>query len=1168
MNAVTKRSSGWMVDQMRKSGVFALNTLGKVIALSHRRRSRQCVIYLMMLATAPCAWSQLTGGQVSSGSAQIAQTGQTGTTTTITQSTETATINWKTFNVGAADVVNFVQPSRQSLTINRIADTNGSNIMGRIQSNGQVWLINPNGVLFGKGAQVNVGSILASALVVTDPQGDRASGNWSITASDERMASVTNQGQIQAAQDGYVALLAHRVSNTGSITAPSGTVALGGGTAISVQFQKNKLLGIEVNQQQLGAMVSNSGLINADGGQVLLSAGTHSSLLASAVNNGGQIQARTVSMQQGKVVLSAGKKAGQVKVSGSIDVSAPTAGDGGEIDISAAKVQLTDDLQANSTAANGRTGDLRLSAAQWTVQRQSSDGDSNAIRGEDVGKLLASNNLTLRTDPPADTVGNIALNGAVTWNAPTTLSLQAAGDIYVNDVLTSNHASGTLRLAYGLGSVDGVIAGKPADYWISAPVNIHAGQNFYTQRGALGPVKAFAVITELGKAGSTTGTDLQGISQASDKLAMNYVLGADIDASATVNWSKGAGFKPLFTGNADTDTYSLQGTFDGLGHVISGLVIKKPNVGVQALFASLGRSGVIRNTGLRNIAYDTNNTGGLVFRNFGVIRNSFIDGGYLKAGDSFDNASNFMGGFVGDNQGQIIDSYANVNVSMQDTLGNFRTGAGYVYRAGGLVGINSGSIVNSYASGTVLVSNRTVTTNGVQSPVVYGGGLVGSDIANAATNSSGIRSSYWVAPASDHIATIGAGWEEVSRAVGVQNSQSPQPDSAYTLSAAQASRASTFATWDTDRSWLLYEGQGRPYLRAFMTPLYVQVSNVAQKVYDGSRFIDVASSAMPQGLTKSFGGVMVAALEDKNAGNQKVIASGLYSDQWGYQVRYEFDNPTVLVSKANLEVRGITGVGKSYDSTTRASLNTSAMTINGLVAGDDVSLGVTGRFQSKDAGIGKQVLIDGQMSGTDRDNYALVLQAQTVADIEKASLRYVADSADLRIGDSLEKLTGTIVGFVGDESQKTAARGVLQWKSNTRSSLAPGVFGVFGSGLAFDNYVLSQASSNEQALRISAFETSAAAQMTVTRIAQDHFKSGSNITTSAMSSTKRTIGSEERASDGLSISDAMRITSSGIAQPSSRQAVNSGYSTCIAVTQSRSASVRISCQPMSPTGSK
>ena len=351
-----------------------------------------------------------------------------------------------------------------------------------------------------------------------------------------------------------------------------------------------------------------------------------------------------------------------------------------------------------------------------------------------------------------------------------------------------------------------------------------------------------------------------------------------------------------------------------------------------------------------------------------------------------------------------------------------------------------------------------------------------------------------------------------------------------------------------------------------MTPLYVQVSNVAQKVYDGSRFIDVASSTMPQGLTKSFGGVLVAALQDKNAGNQKVIASGLYSDQWGYQVRYEFDNPTVLVSKANLEVRGITGFDKSYDSTNQASLNTSAMTINGLVAGDDVSVGVTGRFQSKDAGIGKQVLIDGQLSGADRNNYALVLQAQTVADIEKASLRYVANPSDLRIGDSLEKLTGVVVGFVGDDSQTTTARGVIHWKSNADSSLKPGVFGVFGSGLAFDNYVLSQASSNEHALRISAFETSATAQRTVTRIAQDHFKSGSTLTSNAIGSTKRTADSDDMAPNSLNVFAASRVDSSSATRPAPSRAISN--STCIPVTQSRSDSVRITCQPLSPTGSK
>ncbi|MCW8808359.1 MAG: filamentous hemagglutinin N-terminal domain-containing protein, partial [Rhodanobacter sp.] len=98
-----------------------------------------------------------TGGTVTAGRGQITQGGNT---LTVTQQSQNLSLNWQTFNVGPDGTVNFLQPNAQAIAVNRISDANGSVILGHLNANGQVFLINPNGVLFGQGAQVNVGGLV------------------------------------------------------------------------------------------------------------------------------------------------------------------------------------------------------------------------------------------------------------------------------------------------------------------------------------------------------------------------------------------------------------------------------------------------------------------------------------------------------------------------------------------------------------------------------------------------------------------------------------------------------------------------------------------------------------------------------------------------------------------------------------------------------------------------------------------------------------------------------------------------------------------------------------------------------------------------------------------------------------------------------------------------
>src|ERR1700734_2051619 len=154
--------------------------------------------------TALSATTHPLGGKVVSGSASITQVGNT---TDIRQSSTDVAIDWLSFSVGSEESVNFLQPSASAVAVNRIAGTNGSEILGHLDANGQVYLINPNGIIFGKGAQVNVGGLVASTLDVSEP----SLGGSSRSFSGEGAGSIVNEGTISAANGGYVALVGNRV---------------------------------------------------------------------------------------------------------------------------------------------------------------------------------------------------------------------------------------------------------------------------------------------------------------------------------------------------------------------------------------------------------------------------------------------------------------------------------------------------------------------------------------------------------------------------------------------------------------------------------------------------------------------------------------------------------------------------------------------------------------------------------------------------------------------------------------------------------------------------------------------------------------------------------------------------------------------------------------------
>lgn len=275
------------------------------IAKSHSKSAALVLLPLLSLLPNMAAWADPalnalpTGGQVVSGQSVITQNGNQ---LNILQSTQKTIINWNTYNIGANAQVAYVQPNANAISLNRVTSGNPSEIFGKLNSNGQVWLINPNGVLFGKSAQVNVGGIVATTLNIADE--DFLNGKYQFTGN---AGSVINMGSIVANSGGYVAMLAPEVRNEGVISALQGTVAMSAGNAITLDFNGNGLINVQVDSASVNTLVENKHLIQVGNGQVLMSTKAADGLITSVINNSGKIEANSMVSDGGVIRLTGAK---------------------------------------------------------------------------------------------------------------------------------------------------------------------------------------------------------------------------------------------------------------------------------------------------------------------------------------------------------------------------------------------------------------------------------------------------------------------------------------------------------------------------------------------------------------------------------------------------------------------------------------------------------------------------------------------------------------------------------------------------------------------------------------------------------------------------------------------------------------------------------------------
>ncbi|MGD0142967.1 MAG: filamentous hemagglutinin N-terminal domain-containing protein [Rhizomicrobium sp.] len=654
------------------------------------------------LAVALCAAPALANplnGAVTTGSASIATSSNK---TQIDQKSEDVVIDWSSFNVGAGQTTQFVQPNAQAIAVNRIGGNAPSQILGTLDANGRIVLINGNGMLFGNGSQVNVGSLVATSTGGSDS--DVLAGKF--TQAGNRNAAVVNRGRITASQSGLVALVAPSVTNAGMVNAKLGTVALGAANKFTIDFTGDGLVSFAA-QGDVNSRASATNTGSLVGANVSMTAHAANGLATGVVDMSGVIEAQGVQNVGGTIYLDAGN--GTLTTTGTLN-AAGVAG-GGHIETSGRVANISGHITA------GQGGQWKVDPEDLTINSKTAATIDGALNSGTSVLEQTTSGAASGAGKQTSGAGDIIVASALSWNTTATLTLDSYHSIDIDAPITISGAGGFV-LQYNGAATDGILS-------------FGLGSKGFAGNVSYGP-------TDNGGTLSINGTPYTLIYSVSDlqninaNLRGNYALAGSINASGATNWT------PIGTdgpGDIANSGNGFSGTFEGLGNGISNLSVNTGADNYAGLFGY--SSGIIRDVGV--VAGSVNGyayVGVLAGNSAGAIDSAYATGtvtGHF-----------YVGGLAGSNEGQIGSSFAGASV----------TGGTDV---GGLVGDNldtggeNQTITNSYATGTV--SGTTDV-----------GGLVGSNYATS-SGSVMIAGSY-ATGAVTGVSLPGDGAEDIGGLVG------------------------------------------------------------------------------------------------------------------------------------------------------------------------------------------------------------------------------------------------------------------------------------------------------------------------------------------------------------------------------------------------------------------
>jgi filamentous hemagglutinin family protein len=571
------------------------------------RRAALALLWLLLWAQAVMAEPQ--GGTVTAGQAAIDQSVQG--VTSITQFTERVIINWERYGVGLSELVRYLQPGELAVALNRVTGIDPSMILGSIQANGRVFVINPNGILFGPESRVDAGGFMASTLDISDR--DFMDGKYVLMQDpDHQLSFVVNRGQIRASDGGFVILVAPLVSNEGAIIANLGHVVLGAGREAVLNF----------DGQGLFNFVLQDGSACGGGGNVVMTTEACADVLRQVVNHGNLADAGQVLEQDGQVVLMGGE--GIASVSGSISSDGTEGRSAGSILVDSTRatiLQPSSRITANGAGSASGGGEVRiLSDMQNGVSAlgpgariearggQSGNGglvEVSARNFQAEGALVDTSATcgcsgTFLLDPyNVEIWAGVNQNGSFAggiWipsGTPSTISASGlAGQLLTNNVVVTTGTGGaesgdiTVNSAINSATANGITLTAAGNVNINAPISIggnftSTGVNFTSS--ASGSISSGERTVTLRHSGS--------VAVGAPIAAGDITLNADSDHNGTGDLTISPGAS-IGTGST-TGTISLEGHTVSIGAPVrsSGPVFIQPSTDSRTVGIGTGAGG-------------------------------------------------------------------------------------------------------------------------------------------------------------------------------------------------------------------------------------------------------------------------------------------------------------------------------------------------------------------------------------------------------------------------------------------------------------------------------------------------------------------------------------------------------------------------------------------------
>ncbi|QYF95718.1 caspase family protein [Massilia sp. PAMC28688] len=957
----------------------------------HARRALVASLIAAFGGAAAPAWAQLpTGLQVVSGTAPAVIDGSQ---LTITNSPN-AVLNWESFSIGANNGVRFEQESASSKVLNRVVGNDPSSILGSLTSNGEVWLVNPHGVLFGSSARVDVGAMVASTLGIANE--DFINNRFSFATSGSSAGQVLNRGTITTSFGGRLWLLGDAVRNEGAIESETGKIVLAAGKSIElvdsgapnvtvrVSAPENttvnlgSLLAPEGGSIDLhGASVNQDGIVRADSmdydnvGRIVIRASGDIGLGA-----GSQTSVNSTTYLGGRLLVDS--RDGTTTVAGT--VSADNSGDiGGSVHLLGQQVNI------DSTAG--------ISANGWTGGEVLVGGSAG---GADAAIHHALNTYIAPSASISASATDMNGNGGtiVVWSGGSTRvfgTLEARGGLETGDGGVIETSGLVLE---GNPLVDVTRGGGRPGSWLLGAGGITARSNgsgnsdpapfIATEALSYALARGAGVTLRAGGHGSgvqsgniVLGSEVANISQGSFRADSGASLNLEAHNDITVN--AGAGM------TVDTSAIRVSLTADSDGDGAGGINLREgarfiTRGGYLLLGGGAGEYGSAQHI---TIAGSTLNTaGGMLAMTAGSV--------------DLSGASTVDGGDIAFEADSVRLDNAVVRADSSEGLSMISISAAAV--ALNAASLDATDYVNVLAPTSFALNNSTISAG------AEGGAL---DMSTGSLTSTGSMlatpNGYWVMRlAAGQTAFPASALEQLG----------------YTYVQVGAGVDAT----------PLRSGIGQHGV-LMADAVHAQVRVDASREYDGTSAASfsrwVGQSGLPEGLVLSpdHGNVvMETSFQDKNAGVDKAIV-------------YDYDSPAfAVVTAIDLPVFGVTqsyvaditrkalsaqlvAANKTYDATRTASLSGS---LSGMIDGDSVALGsASGLFDSKHVGLGKTVTFSSAtLTGADAANYTLTGAAAMQADITPRPMGANGLSAANKVYDGSRSaaLSGALADVLGGDT--------------------------------------------------------------------------------------------------------------------------------------------------------